>query len=224
MDADEPTRTRLATAWPLFGLQLRTERLVLRVPTDEDLLELMDLARAGIHPPGEMPFGVAWSILPSPEFERGYLSYHWANRSGWSPTDWELGLAVSLDGVLIGMQGMHARQFASMRTVHTGSWVGRAYQGQGHGTAMRAAMLALAFDGLGALYAETEAFLDNAASNAVSRSLGYAENGLGSLAPEGTPRPTQRFLMTADAWRSRPRQPITIEGLDACRDLFGAGP
>lgn len=221
MDADEPTRTRLATAWPLFGLQLRTERLALRIPTDEDLLELMDLARAGIHPPGEMPFGVAWSILPSPDFEWGYLSYHWANRSGWSPTDWELGLAVSLDGVLIGMQGMHARQFASMRTVHTGSWVGRAYQGQGHGTAMRAAMLALAFDGLGALYAETEAFLDNAASNAVSRSLGYAENGLGSLAPEGTPRSTQRFLMTADAWRSRPRPLVAIEGLDACRDLFG---
>lgn len=139
----------------------------------------MDLARAGIHPSGEMPFGVAWSILPSPAFERGYLAYHWANRSSWSAGDWELGLAASLDGVLIGMQGMHARQFATMRTVNTGSWVGRAHQGHGHGKAMRAAMLSLAFDGLGALHAETEAFLDNTASNAVSRSLGYAENGMG---------------------------------------------
>jgi RimJ/RimL family protein N-acetyltransferase len=221
MDADEPLRTRLAAAWPLFGLRLRTERLVLRIPTDTDLLELMDLARAGIHPPGEMPFGVAWSTLSSPGFERGYLTYHWTNRAGWRPDDWELGLAVSLDGVLIGMQGMHAREFAAQRVVHTGSWVGRAFQGQGHGKAMRAAVLSLAFDGLGALRAETEAFLDNAASNAVSRALGYAENGTGSLAPEGTPRPTQRFVMTADAWHARPRPLVTIEGLDACRDLFG---
>lgn len=161
MDADEPARTRLADAWPLFGLRLRTEHLVLRLPTDDDLLALMDLARAGIHPSGEMPFGVAWSI-------------------------------------------------------------GRAYQGHGHGKAMRAAMLSLAFDGLGALHAETEAFLDNTASNAVSRSLGYAKNGMGSLTPEGIPRPTQRFLMTEAMWRSRPRPPVTIDGLEACRDLFGA--
>lgn len=221
MDADEPTRTRLAEAWPLFGLRLQTGRLVLRVPTDEDLLELMDLARSGIHPSGEMPFAVAWSIQPSPAFERGYLAYHWANRAGWSPADWELGLAASLDGVLIGMQGMHARQFATMRTVHTGSWVGRAYQRQGHGTAMRTAMLSLAFDGLGALHAETEAFLDNAASSGVSRSLGYAPNGMGSLAPEGVPRPTQRFLMTEAMWRSRRRPPVAIEGLETCRDMFG---
>jgi len=115
MDADEPARTRLAVAWPLFGLRLCTEHLVLLLLTDDDLRALMGLARAGIHPSGEMPFGVAWSILPSAAFERGYLAYHWANRSSWSAGDRELGLAASLDGVLIGMQGMDARQFATMR-------------------------------------------------------------------------------------------------------------
>jgi RimJ/RimL family protein N-acetyltransferase len=221
MDADEPTRTALAAAWPLFGLELRTDRLLLRLPTDADLLDLMQLARAGVHPPDEMPFGVAWSTLPSPAFEQGHLRFHWANRANWTPDDWELGLAVSHDGVLIGMQGVQARQFAALRTVHTGSWLGRMFQGQGHGKAMRAAVLSLAFDGLGALRAETEAYLDNEASNAVSRALGYAENGVGALAPEGVARPTQRFLMTAEAWRSRPRPTISIEGLEACRELFG---
>ena len=85
------------------------------------------------------------------------------------------------------MQGMHARGFAARRTVDTGSWLGQDYQGRGFGKEMRAAVLALAFDGLGARLAETEAFLDNAASNAVSRALGYEENGFGSLAPEGVP-------------------------------------
>ena len=96
------------------------------------------------------------------------------------------------------MQALHARGFATQRTVDTGSWLGQDFQGRGFGKEMRAALLALAFDGLGARVAETEAFLDNAASNAVSRSLGYEENGFGSLAPEGVPRETQRFRMTAD--------------------------
>ena len=222
MDADAPFRDRLAAASPLFGLTVRSERLVLRLPTDRELLDLMDLAKAGIHPPDEMPFGVAWSIMPSPDFERNYLAYHWNHRASWSPDAWELGLGVSLDGRMIGMQGLHARAFAATRTVDTGSWLGRASQGHGYGKEMRSAVLTLSFDGLGAIAAETEAFLDNHSSAGVSRALGYHENGVGSLSPQGTPRPTQRFRMTIDDWRSRPRPPVVIEGLDACRGLLGA--
>ena len=222
MDGGGTLRERLAAASPLFGLTLRAGDLVLRLPTDDELLELMALAKAGIHPPDEMPFGVAWSIMPSPGFERNYLAYHWGNRSSWAPDAWEIGLGVALDGRMIGMQGMHARSFASTRTVGTGSWLGQAHQGQGHGKTMRGAMLALAFDGLGAIAAETEAFLDNRSSAGVSRALGYAENGVGTLSPQGEPRPTQRFRMTIDDWRARPRPPVDIDGMDACRFLFGA--
>jgi hypothetical protein len=88
---------------------------------------------------------------------------------------------------------------------------------------MRAAVLALAFDWLDARVALTEAFLDNLASNGVSRSLGYEENGRGLLAPEAVPRETQRFRMTVETWRSRPRPAIEVDGLDACLDLFGVG-
>ncbi len=44
----------------LYGLRLRTPRVELRVPTHGELVELRDVAHAGIHPPEEMPFGVAW--------------------------------------------------------------------------------------------------------------------------------------------------------------------
>ena len=108
-----------------------------------------------------------------------------------------------------------------MRTVATGSWIGREFQGRGFGKEMRAAVLGFAFDGLGARVAETNAFLDNAASNGVSRALGYEENGRGTLAPEGIARETQRFRMTVEGWRSRPRPALAIEGLDLSRDLFG---
>lgn len=224
MDGGGSLRERLAAASPLFGLTLRAGDLVLRVPTDDELLELMDLALTGIHPPDEMPFGVAWSIMRSPAFERSYLAYYWANRASFTPDSWELGLGVRLGDRLIGVQGMHAHSFAATRTVGTGSWLGRDFQGQGHGKTMRSAMLTLAFEGLGAIAAETEAFLDNRSSAGVSRALGYRENGVGTLSPQGEPRPTQRFRMSVEDWRSRPRPRIIIEGLDACRDLFGAAP
>ena len=211
----------LDAAWPLFALRIRSERLVLRLPNDDDLQGLMAVAKAGIHPPDEMPFGVAWSTTPSPEWERGFLQHHWGLRAGWSPDDWQLNLLVELGGQPIGSQSMHAQRFSVMRAVDTGSWLGRAYQGKGFGREMRAAVLAFAFDWLDARVALTEAFLDNVASSGVSRSLGYEENGRGALAPEGVARETQRFRMTVEAWRSRRRPPIEVEGFDACRDMFG---
>ncbi len=212
----------IETVWPLFGLRIRSERLVLRLPTDDDLVRLIDVALAGIHPPDEMPFGVAWSTVAGPAFEHGFLQHHWGLRASWTPDAWQLNLIIELDGQPIGSQSVHATRFATMRTVDTGSWLGRAYQGQGYGREMRAAVLAFAFDGLGAKVALTEAFLDNLASAGVSRSLGYEENGRGALAPEGVARETQRFRMTLEGWRSRPRPPVAIGGLEACRDFFGA--
>jgi RimJ/RimL family protein N-acetyltransferase len=214
---------RIEAVWPLFALRLRSERLVLRLPTDDDLIDLLAVAKAGIHPPGEMPFGVAWSTAPSPAFEHGFMAHHWEKRAAWSPDDWWLNLLVELDGAPIGSQTIHASRFSIARTVDTGSWLGRASQGHGYGKEMRAAVLGFAFDGLGARFAETQAFLDNAASNGVSRSLGYVENGRGSLAPEGVARETQRFRMSADDWRSRPRPPIAMDGLAGCLALLGAG-
>ncbi len=152
MDAVDPLRARLAEAWPLFGLELRSERLRLRLPTDPELLEVMAVARAGIHPPDEMPFASAWSTQESPGFERGYLAYHWTNRAAWTPEAWEIGLLVTTHaGQVLGMQGVDARDFAHLRTVATGSWLSQAVQRQGYGREMRAAVLGFAFDGLGAL-------------------------------------------------------------------------
>jgi RimJ/RimL family protein N-acetyltransferase len=208
--------------WPLFDLAIRSRRLELRLPTDDELIELAAVARAGIHPPDEMPFAVAWSNLPSPRFEQNFVRYHWAMRAEWSPEHWTLNLGTFLGGRLIGSQGFTAHRFAVYRTIATGSWLGLPFQGQGYGTEMRAAVLAFAFDHLGALRAESDAFLTNPRSAAVSRSLGYVENGVAQAAPEDRPATTQRFLLTADAWRSRPRDPIEVTGFEACRDLFGS--
>ncbi len=132
------------------GCAIRSERLVLRLPTDDDLLALIDLARAGIHPPDKMPFDVPWSVRPSPEFERNFLAHHWLSRAQWTPIDWRLNLLVEFEGTPIGSQSLWGHEFAIHRTVDTGSWLGREFQGRGFGKEMRAAGLAFAFDGLGA--------------------------------------------------------------------------
>ena len=213
-------RTKLTDAWPLFGLRLRTEHLVLRMPTDDDVVELLQVAKAGIHPPDEMPFGMAWTSVEGAAFDRSFMQHYWRARGAFSPDGWFLNFMVELDGRPIGAQSVDAEGFAVFRTVHTGSWLGGEYQGRGLGKEMRAAVLGFAFDGLDALVAETSAFLDNGPSNGVSRALGYEENGFGSLAPEGVPRVTQKFRMTAESWRSRPRPNLAIDGLDGIRDMF----
>ena len=71
------------------------------------------------------------------------------------------------------------------------------------------------------MVAESEAFLDNKASNAVSQSLGYEPNGFGRLAPEGVSRETAKYRMTRALWGARPRPTVEVDGLDRCRALFG---
>ena len=209
--------------WPLFDLRLRIGDLELRLPTDADLIELGLLARAGVHPPEEMPFAVAWTDLPSPQFERSFVQFHWSSRAGWRPSNWTLDLAVSRGGLLVGMQGVAAKDFAVLRTVNSGSWLGREFQRQGIGRLMRQAVLGLAFDHLGAQFAESGAFLDNVASIRVSEALGYEPNGIARVAPRDTPHDMVRYRMTLEGWQSRPRARLGIEGLDHCLDLFGVG-
>jgi RimJ/RimL family protein N-acetyltransferase len=209
--------------WPLFDLRLRTANLELRLPTDDDLVDLYSVAKAGIHPPDEMPFGVAWTDLPSPAFERNFVQFHWTQRAEWKPEQWNLDLAVFVGGRAAGFQDLNAKRFAVLRTVGTGSWLGREFQGQGIGKLMRQAVLGLAFDHLGAEIAMSGAFLDNVASNRVSEAVGYEPNGLDRLAPQGVAREHRMYRLTLEGWRSRPRPRVEVEGLNCCLDLFGLG-
>ena len=210
----------MSSAWPLFDLRLRTPRLALRSPTDDDLFALLEVARAGVHDPDRMPFAVAWTDLAPPEFERSFLSFYWGCRSSWTQEAWQLPLAVLLEDRPIGIQELRATGFATLRTVETGSWLGRAYQRQGIGTEMRAAVLALAFDGLGAEVATSGAIEGNAASRRVSEKLGYEPNGEALIAPRGTPVIEHRYRLVRERWEPG-RIPVRIEHLDECRALFG---
>ncbi len=136
--------------WPLFDLRVRTPRLELRYPGDDDLVALARVAAEGVHDPAFLPFSVGWSLLPSPERERGVLQWHWRQRAEWRPESWRFEPVIVVDGEVVGVQGLGAKDFARLGVGATGSWIGQRHQGRGIGTEMRAAILHLAFAGLGA--------------------------------------------------------------------------
>jgi RimJ/RimL family protein N-acetyltransferase len=208
--------------WPLFELRLRTPRLELRLPTDDDLLELMRVAREGVVEEGRTFFAVPWHELSSPAFERQFLQHWWAARGSWSPTNWTLGLAVVAGSQPIGIQDVMGRNFAVRKTVVTASWLGRAYQGRGYGTEMRAAVLTLALEGLGAERAESGFFEGNAQSAGVSAKLGYVDNGEEVWAVSRERVVEHRLRIGRETWK-RDLVPVTIEGLEPCLKLFGVG-
>lgn len=213
------------TIWPFFDLCVKTPRLELR-PMREN--EVMDLARVvsnyGVHGPDEMPFMTPWTKAPSPELERGIFNFHMVCRAELSPKQWHLPFGVFLDGELIGSQALQADSFAVSKRVSTGSWLGRHQQGKGYGKEMRAGVLRLAFDQLHANRAETLANDDNVASQAVTRRLGYRDNGDQLDIVEDNAVPATRFVMDRNDYNKSAVKDydVTFEGVGACLPLLGA--
>ena len=168
----------LPEAFPPLGLRITAGPLELRGITDDLLMPLAELALAGIHDADAMPFSVPWSTAPAQVLPRSFAQFHWSQRASFSPGSWSLDLAVLWEGELAGCQGITTRDYLVTRTGETGSWLGRRFQGRGIGTAMRQAICAFAFDHLDAEQLTSGAFTDNPASLAVSRKVGYRENGV----------------------------------------------
>ncbi len=212
----------LSDHWPFFALRIGTPRLELRPPTDTDLDALIDLARRGVHDPATMPFTTPWTDVPSPDFEREALQYWWRCRAELSPQRWDLVFAVEYQGELVGAQNLTSSDFPDLRTAETGSWLGLEHQGRGIGKEMRAAIVAFAFDHLGALSITSSAFIDNPASQAVSLATGYEPNGFDVSTRRGERAQRICYLLTHDRWlTTRADDPISVSGFDACRTTLG---
>jgi len=205
---------------PLNELRLMTPRLELRLGTRNELAGLGCLAQEGIHPPEEMPFAVAWTDRSGDEgFVESFVEFHEAALRDWRPEKWTLNLLVFTGGRPVGSQTIAAANFASTRTVATGSWLGKQFQRQGLGTEMRIAVLELAFRELGAVAATSGAIVGNQTSKRVSDKLGYTIAGTSTVSPRGEPLLHYDLMIERDAWASP--VPVEIVGLHGCLALFG---
>ena len=211
----------LVDLFPPLGLRVVAGQLELRGLTDELLVELCDVAEAGIHDPDQMPFYFPWSTAPAGQLSRNTAAYHWAKRSSFSPDDFCLELAVLLDGRVIGAQGVSAKSFPVTRTGETGSWLGREFQGRGLGTLMRRAMCALLFDHLDFEEITSAAFVDNPASLGVSRKVGYQPTAVRRLERrEGELALNQGLVLTPETF-VRGDVPVEVTGAEAVRSFIG---
>ena len=186
--------------WPLFDLRISRRGLELRYPTDDVLFALAGILAEGIHDPATMPFSrtVDTRRVTGARAQRAALLVV-PPRPRCSRTTGHFHFAVFEDGDLVGVQDVFAKHFATTRTVTTGSWLVQRAQGRGIGKEMRAAVLHLAFAGLGAVEAYTDAFEDNPASLGVTRALGYEPNGAHLHDREGSiGAGSSTFVLTRD--------------------------
>lgn len=212
----------MPSAYPPLNVEVRTPTLVLAGAID-DLLELLvPIIRDGIVGPDQLPFDDPMSLYDdSPQREWRWLRGIWTGRARVDPHLWRLYFVVMVDGRPAGMQDLTGTDFAVLGTVSTFSWLEPSVRGRGLGTEMRAAILHLAFAGLDAREATSEAFTDNAASNGVSRALGYEPNGTTWTTRRGQPAQLALWKLTRERWARIRRDDIELIGVQACRPVLG---
>jgi RimJ/RimL family protein N-acetyltransferase len=201
-------------------VRLSVSDIELSAIDDATALDLGRLAAAGIHG-DSLPFQRPWTRGAPVEVARSVYAYQSGLRARCAPEQWSLEFAARLDGTLIGVQALEAGDFPTTRSAESGSWLGRDWQGRGIGTLLRTAILSFAFDGLGANEVRTSAWADNAASNAVTRKLGYQPNGEQVLDREGAATVLKHYRLDRSTWDARPtglRQHVQMDGLAALRD------
>lgn len=206
--------------WPLTDLRLTIGELTLRPVTEADLDLLGALLPDDVEldPEASRPFGLTGRAERALVLRQGY----WRHMGAWTPSVWRLPMIVFRGGIAVGVQELEGKDdFLASRTVDSSSWLIQSARGLGIGKAMRTAVLTLAFEGLEAAAAVTEAWHDNEASLGVSRSLGYVDVGEHAHPRGDTNDRMVGLRLDRAGWHAQPRPQVQIEGLDACRHLFG---
>src|SRR6202034_2292304 len=121
------------------------------------------------------------------------------------------------------LQDLTAQNFARSGAVSSFAWRAPGRGGRGLGREMRAAILQLAFAGLGAREAGSDAFVDNEASNRVSRGLGYEPNGTDWDTRRGEPARIQQWRLTRDGWERVRRNDIELTGVEESLPVLAIG-
>jgi RimJ/RimL family protein N-acetyltransferase len=207
------------TSYPLLDVRVTTPTLELRGATDNLLDELADVVRDGKAHADPSPYDDPMSFYePDPDVRVAqWLRAIWRGRGKVEPDAWRLYFVVVVDGHPVGMQDLIGVNFSTFGTVTSFSWLVDDQRGRGLGHEMRDAILHLAFDGLGAKEASSDAFVDNHGSNAISRDLGYEPNGSDWATRQGEPALLNRWRLTRDNWEQRRRDNIRLHNIEACR-------
>jgi RimJ/RimL family protein N-acetyltransferase len=210
------------SAYPPLNVQVHTPRLSLLGATDELLERLVPVVRQGVVTKAPWPFDDPMSLYKdSPDREWAWLRGIWTGRGKVNDSFWRLYFVVVVDGEPAGMQDVLGTDFSAFGTVDTFSWLSPGLRGRGLGKEMRQAVLHLAFAGLGAREANSDAFTDNHASNRVSQALGYQPNGVDWATRRGAAAQLNRWRLTREHWSTGRRDDIELLGVTECLPVLG---
>lgn len=206
-----------------LDVRVSTPMIELAGATDDLLGELQRVVWEGKATAEPAPYDDPMSLYESdPDVRvRRWLQGVWRGRGSVTPDFWRLHFVVMVAGRPVGMQDLIGDRFGTYGTVASFSWLSTDLRRRGVGREMRQAVLHLAFEGLGATEATSEAFLDNAGSNGVSRSIGYRENGVAWASRRGEPGLMQRWRLTREEWMGHRRQDIDLHGVAECKESLG---
>ena len=209
-------------SYPLLDVRVSTPTLELRGATDGLLDQLADVVRSGKTHADPAPYDDPMSFYETdPDLRVAkWLRAIWRGRGRVEPDAWRLYFVVMVDDRPVGEQTVSGVNFSTLGTVTTFSWLSADHRGRGLGREMREAVLHLAFDGLGAKEASSDAFVDNSGSNAVSRSLGYEPNGFDWATRQGEPALLNRWRLTRENWERQRRDDIQLHNIGACHALL----
>jgi RimJ/RimL family protein N-acetyltransferase len=219
----------LERAWPLFGLSVVHQDLLLREATDDDALALARVVEQGVVEAGNEHFAPRLLLGRAATLEErfaNFLRYHWGRRSATAPDKWDLAFAVVLDGRVVGCQAVHTREFPVLREVHTGSYLAGHVQGGGVGTRMRAVALELSFGYFGAEWATSGFVEGNERSRRVSARLGYEADGIELLGGLGAGEAVKSYRLRLSRKRWLENRPSWLDGVnwtgvDAAKTFLG---
>ena len=205
--------------WPLFDLRIAVDDLLLKPLVENDLSPLVDALSDDVElDPDSLVFDGQVTAVA-----RGTITYqqYWRAMGTWTPDNWRLNFGVWRGDELLGAQEIEASKFSRLRTVDTASFLSSHHRGEGVGKAMRAGVLTLAFDYLGAELAITSAWHDNNASLGVSRALGYADNGMTRDWRATHADSMVHLQLTKASWDEKGPHRARVSGVGPCLPFFG---
>jgi RimJ/RimL family protein N-acetyltransferase len=204
----------------LFRLTLKTSRLVLRVPTEEEIEGLAQVAANGIQKPGESHFHDDRLYGSFEDIKKFLLEEIQKRATECDKEDWQLPFAIFYEGKPVGMVTMYSKQFYIAKGFGVSYWIGLPFQRKRIGTETVRTVLSLGFDGLGAREAYGGAWSDNIPSLRVMEKLGFIFNGEYWMVRQGKAVKDKRMRLPKEHW-IKPND-ILIEGLESCLHILGA--
>lgn len=211
----------LEEVWPPFALRIRCGDMELSPVRESDYPELAVIADGGVRSHGRPAFRVNWDSGARADIAQSIAQYQWSTRANFRAEDWTIELTVRVDGRVVGVQGLSAKDFVRTRSVSTGSWLSLHEQGKGYGTQMRRAAAMAFADYFDAAVFHSEYLEGNDASRRVSEKLGYSPNGVKSIVAQDGLAHTEHRMILAASNIVRGAEPVEVAGTEVVRRFLG---